>query len=604
MRPIRVMPPWLQNQIAAGEVVERPSAVVKELVENSIDAGATRVLVQYSDGGKSHVRIVDNGSGMDRENALLALERHATSKLATLDDLRNIRTFGFRGEALPSIASVSRFTLRTRVASEPAGTQILVDHDGQKNVSEAGMAPGTEIIVDELFHNVPARRKFLRADATEAQLIVEVVQRFALMHHDIQFTLESQGRTILSAPPESDPMARIHQVFGKKICDHLYECFLEGRVKVRGYISDPSLRKKGTGTLFLFVNSRFVRDKVVVQAVRSGYGTLLPHGDSPYAILNIEVPPSELDVNVHPTKAEVRFANSGEVFGSVVKAVKLTMAQNPHVAKAVQESLFTSDGQVQTGPVTSETGTDLEPPGGRPPLPREVPREQPRELPLGQAVSPYYMPTVGKPSGLTEEQRSRPVVLDERWMGYDPVETQDALPLRFGAAPSTQAPLQKQMEPAPVVRPAAGGMGLGAMRYLGQFANCFLLGQLGRRLVVVDQHAAHERVLFEQLRSDWSRRKVIAQGNLTPILLDVEPRLLAAALAKEELLGALGFRVEPFGNNKLALHSAPALFRSRSPIPTLLTLLGRASRADRLESDGPVSQATVDGGLSCCGPCR
>ncbi len=573
MRPIRVMPPWLQNQIAAGEVVERPAAVVKELVENAIDAGATSIFVSYKDGGKTHIRVLDNGSGMAMDDALVSLERHATSKLETFEDLRNITTFGFRGEALPSIASVSRFTMRTRRAQDETGTQIVVNAQGEKEVTQTVMAPGTEITVDELFFNVPARRKFLRSDATEAQLITEVVQRFALMHHTVQFLLESGGRTVLSAPPEPDPMARIAQVFGKKVCDHLFECRAEGHVRVNGFISDPSMRRRGTGTLFLFVNSRFVRDKVVLQALKSGYGTLLPGGESPYAILDIAVPPSELDVNVHPTKAEVRFSNSGEVFAAVNRAVKLTLSQNPHVVKEVSAAL--GESEPSAGPVVGDTKQVLSHEqlsmnfGFRGP-------EQPAgsSTASGEPVRVFGAP----PPGI---QGAGPVFMDERRMGFDGPE----LPESAAEEPDGEA---TQASAVPQHAPERHhGMGLAGMRYLGQYANCFLLGQLGRKLVVVDQHAAHERVLFEQLRNEWSQRKVISQANLTPVLVDLEPRLLAAALAREEALAALGFRIELFGTRKLALHAAPAMFKGRSALPTLLELL------DETPQDATLDQTDI-----------
>ncbi len=368
--------------------------------------------------------------------------------------------------------------------------------------------------------------------------------------------------------------------------------------------------------MFLFVNSRYVRDKVVVQALKSGYGTLLPAGDSPYAILNIDVPPSELDVNVHPMKAEVRFSNSGEVFGAVSRAVKLTLAQNPHVARAVQESLGGLPLPAAGGPDSGTNGPQPWPAGG--PVPRVFGAPLSPQPSWGQSSLPLGPKAEPQVSSLTEDQRSRLVMIDERWMGYSPQETQDSIPVadpsradRFTwdegdlvfapqapGGPSqgvTQRPLvDPSRSPQPgwsheeslqagstgtaatsdAMRPRPiSGMGLGAMRYLGQFANCFLLGQLGNRLVVVDQHAAHERVLFEQLRADWSKRKVVSQGSLTPHLLEVEPRILASALAKQELLEALGFRVEVFGNRKLAIHSAPALFRGRSPVRTLFTLL-------------------------------
>ncbi|MBM4354743.1 MAG: DNA mismatch repair endonuclease MutL, partial [Deltaproteobacteria bacterium] len=333
MAVIRVMPDWLKNQIAAGEVVERPASVLKELLENSLDAGATRIDVEVVSGGIDLIRVTDNGSGMSREDAELALERHATSKCASMEELRAIATFGFRGEALPSIASISRFTLRTRTADQAVGTLVSIPDGLHRTVEDAAMAVGTEILVADLFHNVPVRRKFLKTEHTEYQACLEVVQRMALAAHRVHFELTADGRKVISAPPEASPLARVFTILGRRICDGLYECRLAGRIEVSGFISRPDLKKRASSGLFTFVNGRFVKDRVVVQAVVSGYGTLLGRGEYPYAVLEVHLPAGEVDVNVHPAKSEVRFERSNEVFAAVSRAVRLTLSEAPWVAE-------------------------------------------------------------------------------------------------------------------------------------------------------------------------------------------------------------------------------------------------------------------------------
>lgn len=527
---IKVMPDWLANQIAAGEVVERPASLVKELVENSMDAGARRIVVEFAEGGKRLIRVVDDGCGMTRQDALMAVERHATSKLTSIEELRNIRTFGFRGEALPSIASVSKLTLKTRTANEAVGTEIRISSSGELTVTDTAMAPGTEVTANELFHNVPARRKFLKRDATESKAIVEVVQKIALCNHLIHFELVKDGRQVISAPPETDMLGRIYSVLGKKVCQHLYECFLEGRISVSGFISDPEYKTRGAGKLYTFVNNRFVRDKVIIQAVASAYSTLLGRGEYPCAVLNITVPPGELDVNVHPTKNEVRFSASNEVFSAVSRAVRLTLEETPWVSQELAAGHV--HGSVEgpsgwgAGPSVSENEPELE------------------FRPAGEGSARYTWEVRDLPGHLTPE----------------------------GDAGG----------PAPAEGARSPGLGFAGMTYLGQFANCFLLGQTGDRLVVVDQHAAHERVMFDRLKRQFEHSKVASQPLLVPVLLELGPALVAEAETKSELLERLGFHVEPFGGNTVAVKSAPVLLGQRSPETPLLAVLDELAENQEL----------------------
>ena len=512
---IKVMPDWLQNQIAAGEVVERPASVVKELVENSLDAGAMKIVVEIELGGKKRIRVVDDGSGMTREEALLALERHATSKCESIDDLRRIRTFGFRGEALPSIASVSIFTMRTRATDEPVGTEVLRGAAGEAGVGDAAVAQGTEIIIDDLFHNVPVRRKFLKKDATEARAVTDVVQRMALSNHGVHFELFSDGRKVLSAPREADYLARIFAILGKKTCAQLYECFIEGRISVSGFISHPDLKKRGASGLYTFVNDRYVRDKLIIQAISNGYSTLLGRGEYPYAVLNVRVPPNELDVNVHPTKSEVRFEKANEVFSAVARAVRLTLSEAPWVKDEL------------------------------------APARQPGFEPDHSPPNRTYLEQDDFPfSGQAEGQ-------SERW------------------PPVPQAPSRSL-----IATPA----GFGNLTYIGQYANCYLVGQIGSRLVVVDQHAAHERVMFEKLSNDYQAGRIPSQLLLVPLLLELEPAHIVEVQSKQELLARLGFIVEPFGGNEVAVKSVPTLLRQRSPESAIRAVLEELAENSELDA--------------------
>jgi DNA mismatch repair protein MutL len=559
------MPEVLQNQIAAGEVVERPASVVKELVENALDAGATKILVEIQDGGRTLVRVLDNGSGMSRGDARLALERHATSKLLVLDDLRNIHTFGFRGEALPSIASVSRFTLRTRRSVDREGTEVSCLGGSNLQVTDVSFAAGTEVVVEDLFFNVPARRKFLKKDATEVSRIVEVIQRMALATPEVSFKLTNDGRSSLSVVPERDLLARIYRL-GPSASQHLFECYLEGPVTVRGFISEPAYRKRDASNLYTFVNGRFVRDKLIIQAIRKGYGTLLGGGEYPYVVLNIVVSPAEVDVNVHPTKSEVRFLQEREVFGTISRAIQLTLQDNPHVHRSLH-GLDSTTLQPEAGP---GPGT----PWGRTEGSRGHAGRVAQELPFSSGSSEFPTGSDPAPSSLWEElegsslgPKSPSATKRAPW---DPARVRDA----------TVVAGDKAAGPGTLPESVAG---MRSVRYIGQFANTYLLGQAGSTLVVVDQHAAHERILFEQLRAQFGSGSIVTQPLLVPILLELDPALVAAVESRNELLDRLGFRVDVFGETTVAVKGVPAFLGQRSPAGPLAVLLQTMEEAEEMD---------------------
>src|SRR5216684_4311232 len=323
MSKIRVLPDHISNLIAAGEVVERPASVAKELVENAIDAGATRIGIDVESGGRRLLKITDDGEGMMRDDAVLAFERHATSKISKAEDLNAISTLGFRGEALASIASVAKVELITSTVDASAATRVIIEGGKMRDVKDAAHPRGTTVTVRDLFFNVPARRKFLRSEATESFHLTNLVTHYALAHPEIAFTLTNSGREILRAAPANDLRERAYQVFGEQFLENLLE--VNGGhdqvAQVRGYVSAPRDRRTSRDAQYLFVNGRFVRDRLIGRALSEGYRSILPHGVYPAALLFIEVPLEEVDVNVHPAKTEVRFRRAAAVADAVREAV-------------------------------------------------------------------------------------------------------------------------------------------------------------------------------------------------------------------------------------------------------------------------------------------
>ena len=517
---IQVLPDWLKNQIAAGEVIERPASVVKELVENSLDADATQIVVELGGGGVERIRVVDDGHGMSPEDALASLERHATSKLRSMDDLKRIQTMGFRGEALPSIASVSRFVLKSRERDAAGGTAIRVDGGRDLTTWDVGMPPGTDIEVSDLFYNVPARRKFLKKPATEAGRIAQIIQQVALGHHKVHFTLVVDGRRTIDTPLARTELERIYGIFGARVCNHLYECVIEGEVAVDGFISAPTFTKSNRTGIFIYVNGRFVRDGVIQHAISAGYGALLPRGRHPVAILDVTLPPELLDVNVHPTKSEVRFVNSGAVHTAVSRAVALTLADTPWLER----------GESPAGSAEHVGETRGWEPGAPP------------------------KPTRHDPAKLLEEMHRAAA---QQETDDFPWEVRDA-PSR--AADDHQPPTTNHLPPVEAARGFYSNH-----RYIGQFGGCFLLLEKDGELVIIDQHAAHERVLYERFRARWEDRRPDIQRLLVPRVVDLAPHLAAILSDRCHVLERLGFLVEPFGGNSFAVQGVPPDLRKVDP---------------------------------------
>ncbi len=525
MGKIKILPDVLCNQIAAGEVVERPAAVVKELMENSIDAQSTTINLSLLQGGRKEVRVADNGFGMEPDDALLALERHATSKLRDPNQLQAIRSLGFRGEALPSIAAVSRFELVTREADALSATQIRVEGGRILSVAETGAPPGTTIQVRDLFFNLPARRKFLRSVETEMAHISDQFIRIALAHPEIHLRLSHQGRKTYDLPRVTDLGQRTGQLFGHKLSRVLVPFHHDhGTVQVRGLLSPPELQRSNTRSLFIYVNNRPVRDRSLNHAVFSAYDTLLAKGRYPFIILFIDIAPEAVDVNVHPTKREVRFRRPREVLNAVRSTLEASLTR---LGEQTWNKPFFLPPEVTT-PTPATNIHD----GQQAFIPAQVPRAQP---PAGTpASSAPTAPASGIPS----------------------------------AGPTPGAPV-----PADPASPPGDQPRFQDLEFIAQLENVYLLFRAPDGLIFIDQHAAHERILFDKLAD---RRNKLASQRLTqPAVVDLLPLEAEALRRCLEQLREMGFEVEPFGGTSFVVHAVPAVLDRHPPEALIRDLLGR-----------------------------
>lgn len=560
---IRILPSTLADQIAAGEVVERPASVVKELAENAVDAGATKVDVEIEAGGRRLIRIIDDGHGMTPDEARLALQRHATSKITSADDLWGLHTFGFRGEALPSIAAVARLTLRTKTRDGQCGFHLLVEGGREAEAREVGMADGTQIEVRDLFFNTPARLKFLKSEATEAANISEAVLRLALAHPEVHFRLRGNGRVALDLPRQREMGERVRAALARRGAGALHEAAgEEGGHRVRAFLAAPEEAATTPRSTFLFVGRRFVRDRSLLHALALGYGELLEKGRYPLAALFLDVPGDELDVNVHPQKLEVRFSRAQEVYAAVRHVVAAAVAKAP----------WRSDR------MTAVRAYSLPPPSfSRPPgAPSHAPEGTPSHA-AGDA-----------PSHAAEGER-------RSWGRSPPVEPT----LSFPERPRTGAETRSRNPVAGVHDATASGSPLpqsgrgqgegpaffAALDYIGQLDRTYLICQSPGELVLVDQHAAHERVAYQRLRVAHRARSIARQRLLFPIPIELDELAAAAARAPEmqPVLESLGFDVEPFGPATLLLRAVPELLADVDPKPLLLDLLHRIGDGERGE---------------------
>ncbi len=518
-RLIHILPEQVASQIAAGEVVERPASAVKELVENSLDAGAGRIDIMIERGGCARFAVADDGCGMSREDAILALRRHATSKIRSAADLVAIRTLGFRGEALASIASVARMTLRTRAADSSA-VEIVSMGGEIEEIRDSAAAPGTQIDVRDLFFNTPARLKFLKTVATEQSAIAEAIQRVALANHRVAFSLTADGRVMFDLIRAASPLERVRQLFGAKLAERMLG-FNGGRdaVRVRGLATMSQESFASARMIFTFVNGRVVRDKLLARAIAQAYQTLLPRGRYPAVVLFVELRHEEVDVNVHPMKTEVRFRNSGAVFEAVYHALRDRLSNQSEVAQERLED--TAVTPAASAPSVDTAATLARAPERDFRAPEiDAARAEPRALRL--------VPDVARS------------VAAQRALGLGFATTAD--PARADAHPEAGVPMYSQL------------------RVLGQIFVGYIALESDEGMLLVDQHAAHERVTFEKLRAELRDGGVRVQSLLVAATIELNPARAAQIHGAIPELRAMGFDVESFGPSSLVLKGTPAVF--------------------------------------------
>ena len=586
MGRIHILSEAVANKIAAGEVVERPASVVKELLENALDAGSTRIKIQVEAGGKKLIQITDNGCGMVRDDALLAFERHATSKIKDAEDLLNVATLGFRGEALPSIASVSRLHLETRAADEDSGTVIEINGGKIFRVEEAGLPAGTSITIRDLFFNTPARKKFLKAESTELSHIASLVTHYALAHPDKHFELHSATNAVLVASPVAGHSERVYQVFGREVLDQLISVAamqpLEriglpqppwrrteddedqtpaepGELRVHGFVSKPEIQKLNRNSIYIFVNGRLIRDRLIQHAITEAYRNILPPTVYPVVLLFLEMPSGEVDVNVHPSKTEVRFRQQSVTHDFVRDSVRVALMKARPVPQFVTE--------ISAHPTAPQALT----PGARPPN--------------GGFAEPW-------PAADAEAQRFTlqapvpPPVSGRFAFGMDGIAIDGNAALSLARGPQIVPEVSKSDGCTPPVAEEPEAFSdlapaLASLKPLGQIRESFILAVNHEGLWIVDQHVAHERVLFEKILKQRAALKVESQRLLMPLVVELTPAQQAVFTEICEELNQNGFEAESFGTRSFAVKVAPAGVDATQVEHMLHELLDQFAREDQ-----------------------
>jgi DNA mismatch repair protein MutL len=620
MGRIRILSDVVANQIAAGEVVERPASVVKELLENSLDAGANRIRIEVEAGGRKLIRITDNGHGMVQDDALLAFERHATSKLRTSADLLSIATLGFRGEALPSIASVSRLTLETRAAEDAAGTLVEIAGGNILRVEPAGLPAGTTLTIRDLFFNTPARRKFLKSEQTELSHIAALVTHYALAHPTRHFELHSATQALLIAPAVNSNADRLFQIFGRDTFNLMLPTAAEmdfaraglpepppwkrdadytppdpGYLRIAGFVSKPELQKLNRNSVYVFVNQRLVRDKLILHALSEAYRNILPPTSFPVVLLFLEMPPQEVDVNVHPAKTEVRFRQPSFVHDFVRDTVRTTLIEARPAAS------FASALSGGPNSATSSLLLDVSPLAG--------PAEDARQAEQGEEPAHFARNATElgsrrffQPGPATTFPRSEPALHTDAsasinlaapqipespgrlaFSGHTiPVGYPDAHAEAFSEdlGPTTGAP--RAGAGSPQIRDTLHA--LSTLRPLGQLRDSFILAVNEEGLWIIDQHVAHERVLFEKVLRERDTEQVQRQRLLMPLLIDLLPAQLITFAEISDELERNGFEAEPFGPRTLAIKAAPVGLEGRELEIMIEELLSVPDRSQQTEN--------------------
>ena len=594
MGRIRILTDQVANQIAAGEVVDRPASVVKELLENALDAGATRIRVEVEAGGRKLIRITDNGVGMVRDDALLAFERHATSKIRSSDDLLSIATLGFRGEALPSIASIARVELETRAAGEDSGTRVEITGGKIHRVEDAGLAAGTTIAVRDLFFNTPARRKFLKTETTELSHVTALVTHYALAHPEKHFELHSATHALLIAPPVQKPAERIFQIFGKDTLDQLIPTAAErpfdraglpepppwkrdedytapdpGFLRMSGFVSKPELQKLNRNSIYVFVNQRLIRDRLILHAVSEAYRNVIPPTSYPVVLLFLEMPPHEVDVNVHPAKTEVRFRQQAAVHDFVRDSIRNALIKSRPAAGFLAALTANPHATPSLLPATS-------------PLPGQS------EGSIAEAEA--VLAGNGAPFRLAE-----PTLPSEDGKLPFAMGAQDNGHLSATRQPRHDCEVQDFPEDG---EPVASLNSLASLKPLGQLRESFIVAMNDEGLWIIDQHVAHERVLFEKILREREVERVERQRLLMPMLVDLQPHQMVLFATISQELEHNGFEVEPFGPHTIAVKAAPVGLEGRRLERMLMEVLEQAGNSVQSENMGTL-RTRIAASIAC-----
>jgi DNA mismatch repair protein MutL len=598
MTRIRILPEHVANKIAAGEVVERPASVVKELLENALDAGARSIRVEAESGGKRMIRVVDDGCGMAHDDALLAFERHATSKLRTADDLLSIATLGFRGEALPSIAAVSRLLLETRAAEEEEGTRIQFAGGKLVDVKPEGLPAGTTISVADLFYCVPARRNFLKSETTELGHIASLVTHYALAHPDKQFVLKTPTQEIIRATPVETMADRVYQLFGRQALDELFElppvsspmraAITEAELTseeraaelvVRGFASRPEVQRSNRNGIYVFVNRRLVRDRLILHAIHEAYRNVLPPAVFPAVLLFLDMPAEEVDVNVHPAKIEVRFRHPQFVHDFTRDSIRQALSRARPIpsfaGSAISESSPTAE-QGTGAAAAAVAGANASNSG----LPRAV-------------IPPWNLPPVNGGSA------AGAAIAGDFELSGAPVRPEEQR-FRFegGFGTISDEPFSGSAENFTGAEPLASAGSLVELKPLGQVNSSFIVAVNGEGLWIIDQHVAHERVLFEQHLRARREGQLSGQRMLGPMIVELSPRQIVIFERIAEELTANGFEVAQMGPRSVAIHAAPAGIAAADAERLLMEILDGTERENAAVSMDTL-QAKIAASTSC-----
>ncbi len=580
---IQLLDENVANKIAAGEVIERPASVVKELVENAIDAGSTRILIEVRGGGKDLMRIVDDGCGMDEDDALLAFDRHATSKIRAFEDLEQVVSLGFRGEALPSIASVSRLTLATSTADDQAGTRVIIHGGKLLSVDRVPLPTGTSVEVANLFFNTPARRKFLKAPVTEFAHITEMISNLAMAHPGLNFRLLHDQHLVLDCPPAATFIERVGQIIGQGRAQELLPlAFRQTGLTIQGGISSPDATHAQRRFQAIFINGRPVRDRIISNAIYLAYRGKIPEGRHPMVYLHLAVDPQAVDVNVHPTKIEVRFIDSNWIHENVYRAALqvLERALYDHFKRRQEQQIPILNQHPTDGDRQAPTTAGEEAPDRRRSVTLSLHRsatysQQPSTSPSFNQSAPLS-PRVNLPSTPPTAHSS---ASEMRGLGTNATQSADDS--------INQQPSETGIE-SQSTSPQLPGLTTPVPRVVGQLDSSYILAEDGHDLLILDQHAAHERILYDKFRRMREQGQVPVQHLLVPITLPVNPIEEQILGLFQRQLAELGFEVEPFGPKTYLIRSVPAAVAHRDPrdlVPDLISELMHTGSSQRTQAE-------------------